>query len=82
MALAAKLTCADEDGRMITDPAQGTLKFLLLNTAASFSQARPLSPQTRLLQAATHELAVFLDSVSDSTKLQPAAPRLPCCACK
>lgn len=39
LALAAKLTCADDDGRIITAPDPCTLKFVLLNAAAHFSQA-------------------------------------------
>ena len=38
MNLAAKLTAADEDGRLIIDPAQGFIKFVLLNSAARFCQ--------------------------------------------
>ena len=38
MNLAAKLTCADEDGRLIIDTGQGVVKFVLLNAAARFCQ--------------------------------------------
>lgn len=34
----ASLTNADADGRILLDPAAGTLKFLLLNAAAHFSK--------------------------------------------
>ena len=36
----ASLTNADADGRILLDPAAGTLKFLLLNAAAHFSKVR------------------------------------------
>ena len=36
----AGLNNADADGRIILDPAVGTLKFLLLNAAAHFSKVR------------------------------------------
>jgi hypothetical protein len=34
------LTSADADGRVVVDPAAGRLKFLLLDAAAHFGQAR------------------------------------------
>ena len=40
MNLAAKLTCADEDGRLIIDTGQGVVKFVLLNAAARFCEVR------------------------------------------
>ena len=39
VAFMAALNNADADGRIILDPAAGTLKFLLLNAAAHFSKA-------------------------------------------
>ena len=39
-AFLAALTNADADGRVIVDGAAGTLRFVLLNAAAHFSEAR------------------------------------------
>ena len=52
MALAAKLTCADDDGRIITTPDPSSLKFVLLNAAARFSQASAAPQQPQCLHRA------------------------------
>ena len=56
MNLAAKLTCADEDGRLIIDTGQGFIKFVLLNAAARFCQVGSFSSHVVLCDCRTPAL--------------------------
>ena len=56
MALAAKLTCADEDGRLIIDIGQGCIKFVLLNAAVRFCQVGSFSSHVVLCDCRTPAL--------------------------
>ena len=51
--MAAKLSCADDDGRVITSLPERTLKFVLLNSAAPFAQVRGPQVCTQLARAAS-----------------------------
>ena len=51
MAFFCGLNNRNSDGRIITDGAAGTLKFVLLNAAAHFSKVCPCtSPQSMLIE--------------------------------